>query len=208
MSPIYTKKREKLCLSLVPRIEAFELPILSKRATPKPHADMYNNPTPAVHQAYKYTHGRTAHVGHAYNIPTGHSRCFVLDRQFESCEVSNRQNQSVVNAFSICLAPPYRFSLAGKTIGAGPCNSHPAGGKCNSHPAGGKQKISHTGTPPAIALIGRKFKKNIAHRPIRTRQNAKANTRPQEQASGKQAVEVQHPACRGTNGKNNSKRSR
>ena len=42
-------------------------------------------------------------VRHVYNIPTGHLRCFVFDRQFESCEVSERQNQSVVNAFYYVL---------------------------------------------------------------------------------------------------------
>ena len=58
---------------------------------------------------------------------------------------------------------------------------------------------------------GRRETENFTHRHAAghcTYQNAKANTRQQEQASGKQAVEVQPPASRGANGKNNSKRSR
>lgn len=62
------------------------------------------------------------YLGYVYNTPTGHPRCFVFDRQFESCEVSERQNQSVVNAFSYVLSHPPVFSFK-KTIGVGLCDN-------------------------------------------------------------------------------------
>ena len=40
---------------------------------------------------------------YVYSTSTGHLRCFVLDRILNFARILKSQNQSVVNAFSICL---------------------------------------------------------------------------------------------------------
>lgn len=91
---------------------SWKLPILSKRATQKPHADMY------IYDAHQYAdtcqwcmhtplavqHNVWRHV---YNTPTGHSRCLVFDRiLWNFSRISERQNQSAVNAFKYVSSRP------------------------------------------------------------------------------------------------------
>ena len=44
------------------------------------------------------------YLRYVYNTPTGHSRCFVLDYDSVKWKVSERKNQSVVNAFQYVLS--------------------------------------------------------------------------------------------------------
>ena len=76
-------------------------PECQKRATPKPHVDMYITPhytdssngegTPL---ANRYSLGRV------YNTPKEHSPLLCFLTFNEIYQISNRQNQSVVNAFN------------------------------------------------------------------------------------------------------------
>ncbi len=84
-------------------------PECQKRATPKPHVDMYITPhytdssngegTPL---ANRYSLGRV------YSTPKGHSPLLCFLTFNEIYQISNRQNQSVVNAFLIkSKFPPF-----------------------------------------------------------------------------------------------------
>lgn len=75
------------------------------------HADMYNTTSiPEAAMECMDTPMAVRYLSYVYNTPTGHLRCFVFDRIFESCEVSDRQNQSVVNAFEYVMSlSPHLF---------------------------------------------------------------------------------------------------
>ena len=83
----YTKKRRSLYLLLVPRFEAFALPILPKRATQKPTPICIH--TPCLHAG---THGYG--MGMYKTYPQDIYRCLVFSK-IRVCEVPNRQGQSV-----------------------------------------------------------------------------------------------------------------
>ena len=86
---------------VVPRFEAFALPIILEQQR-EAHAEMY---------VYLYTFVRRIYAslrGMLQNIPAGHLTLLSSEYDYESCEVSNRQNKASVNAYicNMSVNPP------------------------------------------------------------------------------------------------------
>ena len=115
----------------VPRLEAFALPIVVKRATRNPRRCVYMiSLITVLHTYMPYICPHTANAskdsdGNVYKTSHGHLPLPCPGLQLESCEVSNRQEQSAkVNAFQysdshIPFPPPLPGEVPAVGFGVG-----------------------------------------------------------------------------------------